>query len=294
MFISIVVPAYNEEKAIEQDLRDIIETMDRSSYQYEVIVVDDASKDKTAEIVKKFENVKLVQHKRNKGSGGARKTGIRVAKGDIIVMTDADGTYPNKDIPRLLEHFPECDMVVGARTSEQGSWKFLRAPVKWFIRKLASYIAGYNIPDLNSGFRAFKKDIAVKFFNILPNTHSWVSTITLAFLCNDYTVEYIPIEYYKRKGKSSFRFVRDTWTYIMLVIYTVMYFNPLKFFLPFTFLLLGTGLGRAIYHGPIQHGRIKESDITIFLTGIIVGVLGLIADLIVKQNKQNYVKTQPL
>ncbi|MBC7261814.1 MAG: glycosyltransferase family 2 protein, partial [Chloroflexi bacterium] len=202
--ISIVIPVYNEEAAIGGDLDIIKQTMDATGKPYEVIVVNDGSTDRTEEIVRSRPWVRLLRHDQNRGTGAARTTGLKAAKGDIIIMTDGDGTYPNQDMPRLLQHMEECDMVIGARTQEQGTWKLLRTPAKWFIRNLAAYLTGTKIPDLNSGFRAFKKDIALKYLNILPTTHSWVSTITIAFLSDGYSVKYIPIDYYKRKGKSKF------------------------------------------------------------------------------------------
>jgi glycosyltransferase involved in cell wall biosynthesis len=284
--VSIVIPAYNEEAAIGLDIDDIKETMNKTDYEYEIIVVDDGSTDNTFNIAKE-KGVRVFQHKKNKGGGIARETGIKHAKYDIIVITDADRTYPVKDIPRLLEHIPEYDMVVGARTKEAGTLPLLRRPAKWFIRKLACFITGEKIPDLNSGFRAFKKKIALKFFNLLPTGHSWVSTITLAFLSNDYEVKYIPIDYYKRKGKSSFHPLRDTWAYMTLVVRTIMFFNPIKFFFPVTIIILAFGFIKFIYDWRILKD-VKESDIMIITVGFVVGAIGVLADLIVKEHKHQY------
>ncbi len=285
--VSIVIPAYNEEEAIGHDLDTILETMGASGYEYEVIVVDDGSTDRTADIARKREGVRLIRHPRNKGTGAARKTGVRQAKGDLVVMTDGDGSYPNQDIPRLLELFPKYDMVVGARTVERGGMRLLRAPTKWLIRQLASFITATKIPDLNSGFRAFKKDIALKFFNILPDSHSWVATITIAFLSNDYQVAFIPIDYYARKGKSTFHPLKDTYNYISLVVLTIMQFNPLKFFLPLATSIFLLGSAKLLYD-LIFLSDIRESDIMLVLTGVIVVVMGLLADLIVKEHRYRY------
>lgn len=285
--VSIVIPVCNEEEAIGHDLDTILETMEVSGYEYEVIVVDDGSTDRTAQIVREREGVRLIRHPRNKGTGAARKTGVLEAKGDLVVMTDGDGSYPNQDIPRLLELFPEYDMVIGARTVEKGGMRLLRVPTKWLIRQLASFITATKIPDLNSGFRAFKKNIALKFFNILPNSHSWVGTITIAFLSNDYEVAFIPIDYYERKGKSTFHPLKDTYNYISLVILTIMQFNPLKFFLPLATSIFLLGSMKLLYD-LIFLSDIRESDIMLVLTGVIVAVMGLLADLIVKEHRYRY------
>jgi len=284
--LTIIIPAYNEEESIGEDIDTIIETMEKTEYKYEIIVVDDGSTDKTSQIVKNKRGVELIQHSYNKGVGAARKTGILKARGEIIVMTDGDGTYPNQDIPKLLNYIRDYDMVIGARIGKNIQWPLIRRPARWFIRKLASYLIATKIPDLNSGLRVFKKDLARKFFNILPETHSWVSTITLAFLANGYTVKYVPIDYYKRKGKSTIHPIKDTYNFISLVIRTVMYFNPLRVFLPLTALILISAIIRTLYDATVLH-RIKESDIMLFLTGLIIGVLGLLADLIVRLQKKD-------
>ena len=279
-FISIVIPAYNEEEAIGRDIDVIKTTMDKTSYQYEIIVVDDGCTDKTADIAKK-KGAKVLHHPHNKGVGAARKTGIKAAKGDIIVMTDADCTYPNQDIPRLLEHMGDYDMVIGARNSEQGTIRALRRPVKFFLRKHAEYVTREKIDDLNSGFRAFRKNIALKYFNILPQGHSWVSTITIAFLSHNYNVKFIPIDYYRRKGKSTFHPIKDTYGFLTLIIKTIMYFNPLRIFMPITLLLFTAGFTRTVYDATVLH-KVKESDIMLVMTSIILGALGLMADLMSK------------
>jgi glycosyltransferase involved in cell wall biosynthesis len=285
--VSIIIPVYNEEAAIGDDLDTIIETMDASSIPYEIIVVDDGSTDRSADIVRKRKGVKLIQHAYNRGVGAARTTGVKAAKGEVIVMTDGDGTYPNHEIPRLLGYIGEYDMVIGARRRETGSLKPLRSLVKLFVRLLASYLTGVRIPDLNSGFRAFKKEVAEEFLKILPATHSWVGTITIAFLSEGHSVKFIPIDYYKRKGrKSSIHPISDTYNYISLVVRTIMYFNPLKVFLPVTLVLVSIATIKLI-RDIIVYRSLYIPGITLMLvlTAIQVGAIGLLADLIVKRSR---------
>ncbi len=282
---SIVIPVWNEEEAIGQVIDDTIAAMEKSRYPYEIIVVDDGSTDRTAEIVRARPTVRLVQHTRNRGVGRARNTGIRAALGDVIVMTDGDGTYPVQDIPRLLDAMEMNDMVIGARRREAGTVKWLRSPAKWLIRSLACYLTATNIPDLNSGLRAFKKDIAAKYFHLFPPGHSWVSTITIAFLSDGYSVAFVPIDYYERTGRSTFHPIRDTYNYLVAVLRSITYFNPLKVFLPLSILLMSAGVLKTIYD-LVSQGRIKESDVTLVTIGVLIGVLGLLADLIVTQSKK--------
>jgi glycosyltransferase involved in cell wall biosynthesis len=282
--VSIVIPVYNEEQAIGDDLDLIIKTMEASDYDYEIIVVDDGSTDSSADIVRQRSQVKLIRHPYNRGTGAARTTGIKQAEGDVIAMTDGDGTYPNQDIPRLLGYMDEYDMVVGARRRESGTLKWLRSPVKHLIRLLASYLVGMRIPDLNSGFRVFRKDLARKYLNILPRTHSWVSTMTIAFLSDGHTVKHVPIDYYPRKGRSTFRPVADTYNYLSLVARAIMYFDPLKVFLPVA-LVLGTVAVAKLVRDLVTYRTfyIPGDTLLIVFVAAQVFVIGLLADLIVRR-----------
>jgi polyisoprenyl-phosphate glycosyltransferase len=285
--ISVIIPAYNEEEAIGSILDQVKNTMDGHKYDYEIIVVDDASTDKTFEIAKS-RNIKIVRHSVNKGVGAARKTGVLNASGGIIVMLDADGTYPINSIPDLLEYIPEYDQVVGARKKECGTLKSLRQPVKWIMFSLASFLVKQKIPDLNSGFRALKKDILLKYLYLIPNGFSCVTTMTLAFLCNGYNVKYIPIDYYKRIGKSKFRILVDTRDFLFTIIRIVMYFNPLRIFMPLSLLILLAGIIKTAYSiFFMKTGQMRVSDTVILIIGIIILTFGLLADLIVTQNKKN-------
>jgi len=286
--VSVIVPAYNEEEALPGDLEVIIKTMEASRWDWELIVVDDGSKDRTAEIAAGFDKVKLLKHRENRGGGFARNTGIKAATGDVVLVTDGDGTYPNQDIPALLEKMEEedLDMVVGARTKEAGTMRFLRMRAKWFIRKLAEWLSGFTIPDLNSGLRAMKKDVFVQFKEILPWGHSWVSTITLAMLSTGFSVGFMEIDYYPRKGTSTFHPLKDTYNYITLVIRTVTWFNPLKVFFPTALLIIAAGLVKLVVDS-ILYGyfRVTGTTVIVLLVGIQLVALGLIADLIVQRGK---------
>ncbi|HZQ08965.1 MAG TPA: glycosyltransferase family 2 protein [Anaerolineae bacterium] len=285
-FISIIIPAFNEEEGIGPTLATIFQTMDAAHYDYEVIVVNDGSTDHTPDEAKKFPRATVLNHPRNRGSGASTNTGVRHARGEIIVMTDGDGTYPVQDIPRLLAEMDEYDMVIGARTRETGTLKVLRTPAKWFIRSLASYLTETKIPDLNSGLRAFKKSNALKYAHILPRGQSWVSTITLAHLSDDLEVKWIPIDYYERKGHSKFRPVQDTYNYLMLVLRTVMYFNPIKILFPIGLLILIIGIIRQLWWFAIGNLVVHSSNVLLVLTGLNIIMMALLADLVVRRARQ--------
>jgi len=285
IYVSIIIPAFNEAAAIETDIEAIITAMESSGYSYEITVVDDGSTDGTGELAEAM-GVSVLRLPENKGVGVARTRGVKAARGEVIVMTDADNTYPNEDIPRLLAKIDEgYDMVIGARTKEAGTVRWLRKPVKTIIRRLAEYITSERIEDLNSGFRAMRRDLVMRYLNITPEGHSWVGTMTVAFLSEKRDVAFIPIDYRQRTGRSTFHPIADTYGYMMFIMKTVMYFKPLKVFVPLSVFFITLGVIKGLYDSFVLYD-FKESEIVLLLTGVIIGVLGLLADLVVKLHKK--------
>lgn len=283
--VSVVIPAYNEEKGISKVLTDLKTILDSTQIQYEIIIVDDGSTDKTAEIVKKHNFVRLYQHPINRGYGAALKTGIKGASGDLILITDADGTYPNEYIPELLKFSDEYDMVVGARTGENVSIPLYRKPAKLFLTKLANYLVNNKIPDLNSGMRLFRKDDSMKYFHILPSSFSFTTTITLSYLSDGFLVKYVPIDYHERHGSSKIRPFRDGINFILLIIKAITYFNPLKVFLPISFIMLLVA-ALLFWYTTFVVGKLADiSVIVLVVASIQIGLFGLLADLMVKRNE---------
>ena len=281
--VSVVVPAYNEEQAIAADLQSLQAELAGVPWTYELIVVNDGSADGTGPAARSVEGVRVIDHRRNRGYGAALKTGIRHATADIIVITDADGTYPPRYIPQLVECIQtgDCDMAVGARTGEDVKIPALRKPAKWFLTRLASFLAETPIPDLNSGLRAFRRSSLVPFLSILPSGFSFTTTITLAMLCSDLCVDYFPIDYLVRTGKSKIRPIRDTYNFITLVVKTICYFNPLKVFLPPSLLFVLGGSARLVYDLFVIH-KVAGTEIVLLLSGIQLGAIGLLADVVSK------------
>ena len=284
--VSVVVPAYNEREAIGPVLDAVVATMDAMGTPYEVIVVDDGSSDGTRAVCEERSDVTLIAHDRNLGTGAARTTGARQARGKYLVMIDADGTYPVEAIPRLLEELAGCDMVIGARDHEAGTLRWLRTLAKSSIKALASYLTQSKIPDLNSGLRAMRRDLVLRFLPILPNTHSWVSTITLAFLSDGLRVRWVPITYHRRIGRSTFHPIADTYNYLSLVVRSIMYFNPLRVFLPVSLGMFAIGIGKAIYDIFAYQFHFAPSTVMLVLTALQLGAIGLLADLIVRKHRQ--------
>ncbi len=287
--VTIVLPCHNEQGHVVTEVDRICAAMDASGYSYELVAYDDASTDDTLaalqEAVEKHPHLRIVAFHRNGGSGTVRRIGTHQARGDIVVWTDADMTYPNERIPELvqmLDQDPYLDQIVGARTTEKGTHKFLRIPAKWFIRKLAEALTNSTIPDLNSGMRAFRRDVARPYLRLLPPGFSCVTTITIAFLSNQHNVQYVPISYSTRAGRSKFRFVRDAYRYILQVLRMVMYFNPLKVLMPVALLLLGLGFAKAIFDMIVHPLLFAVNTVLILVSGLIIATLALLADLIVR------------
>jgi glycosyltransferase involved in cell wall biosynthesis len=280
--ISVVIPAYNEERGITTVLEDIIETLSRSARPYELIVVDDGSQDATPAIIEHYREVTLISHPVNKGYGAALKTGIRRAHYDTICITDADGTYPAEHMFDLLERMQttNSDMVVGARTSDQAAIPLVRRPAKWVIGQLANFVCGQPLPDINSGFRVMRRDAVMPFWNLLPGGFSFTTTITLCMLTSNYLVEYLPVNYHARIGASKIRPIRDTLNFITLILRIGLYFAPLKIFLPLSAFLVGLALAWGVFTHFVL-GRLADvSTLVMVMAGIQVAALGLLAELI--------------
>ena len=292
-YVTIILPCYNEEGHVVAEVERIARAMDGSGYSYELLAIDDGSTDQTLaklhEAAPRFPQLEIIPMPRNGGSGVVRRIGTQRAQGEIVAWTDADMTYPNERIPELvqvLEKDPMVDQVVGARTSEQGSYKLLRVPAKWLIRKFAERLSGSRIPDLNSGMRVFRREVALPYLRLLPPGFSCVTTITLAFLSNNHEIQYVPIEYAQRAGSSKFKFVSDAYRYILQILRMIMYFNPLKVLMPLALTLLGVGTLKAVYDVIVHPVHIASDTVLIVITGLIIGSLALLGDLVVRSRAE--------
>jgi len=284
--VSVILPVYNEAGHVEAEVERIHAAFARGGLSGEIIVVDDGSTDGSSELVDAIPGIRVIHLPMNRGTGTARRIGTEAARGDVVVWTDADLTYPNDQIPELLEALKGHDQVVGARDHERGTLKVLRTPAKWMIRHLAQFLVRTPIPDLNSGFRAFRRDVGSQFLNQLPTGFSCVTTMTMSFLANGYTVAYMPIEYGTRAGRSKFHWWSDTRRYLMQVIRMMISYEPLRVFLPPGFLLLAASVGKGIFDVFDKDFRIGTNTIVLLLMATQIIVLGLVADLIVRVNRR--------
>ncbi|MGH9068729.1 MAG: glycosyltransferase family 2 protein [Acidimicrobiales bacterium] len=279
--VSVVLPVYNEAGHLVREIDRVRAALDASPYRYEIVAVDDGSTDGSGELLAGIPGIRLLRFATNRGSGASRKVGTRAARGRVVVWTDVDMSYPNDEIPRLVKELDGYDQVVGARTSEQGTVKALRVPAKWLIAKLASYLAETRIPDLNSGLRAFRRDVALQYLHLLPAGFSCVTTMTMTFLANGYSVRFVPIDYAPRAGQSKFHWWVDTRRYVRQVLRMVLLYNPLKVFLPFGFTLLTLGIAKLAFDLTVHHFHVAADTLVILGAAVSVIMLGVLADLLV-------------
>ncbi|HIK55052.1 MAG TPA: glycosyltransferase family 2 protein [Synechococcales cyanobacterium M55_K2018_004] len=280
---SIVIPVYNEEEAIAQTLDDLQGVLKQVASPYEVVVVDDGSSDRTGEILSRRSDIRLIQHTANRGYGAALKTGIRAARYPIIAITDADGTYPNEQLPHLVMLSKDVDMVVGARIGEKVTYSNLRKIPKWFLVQFAQWVTQETIPDLNSGMRVLRKAVVQKFLAILPDTFSFTTTITIAMLTNGYKVRYEPINYYYRTGKSKIKPIRDTLRFVQIILRTGVYFAPLRVFLPVAGLFFLGGV-LTLLQDIFIRDDITDRTLILLVTATQLAMFALLADMIDKRN----------
>jgi glycosyltransferase involved in cell wall biosynthesis len=287
--VTIVLPCYNEGAHVLKEIDRITAAMHSSEFTYEVLCIDDASTDDTLAVLRdaaqRYAHLRILPFRRNGGSGTARRIGTQQARGEIVVWTDADMTYENERIPelvRVLRDDATYDQVVGARTTEEGTHKWARVPAKWFIRKVAEWLTKTKIPDLNSGLRAFRREVALPYLRLLPAGFSCVTTITIAFLSNQHDIKYVETTYAKRAGTSKFHFVSDAYRYILQVLRMVMYFDPLKVLMPPALWLIVIGVIKGVVDMVRHPFYFPANTVLLFVSGVMIGSLALLADLVVR------------
>ena len=272
--VSVVIPAFNEADHVAEEIRAVRDAISGTGWRFEIILVDDGSTDGTAEAASAT-GVEVVRHSHNMGYGAALKRGIAAASYEWILIIDADGTYPPEAIAPLLAAASGNDMVVGTRTGEAVRMPYQRRLAKWFLRRLASYLAGERLADLNSGLRLMRRGLVERYDHLLPQGFSFTTTITLAAACNGDCVQNVPIDYRSRRGRSKMR-PWHVYDFVLLILRTIVFFNPLKIFIPLGLFLALAGTAKFIYD--LTLNNLSESAVLAFLAALIVWTLGLLAD----------------
>ncbi|MEF3168417.1 MAG: glycosyltransferase family 2 protein [Deltaproteobacteria bacterium] len=270
--ISIVIPAYNE----ADNLPKLINTIKTQYPSCEIIVIDDGSTDDTAKVADSC-NVKVYRHPYNIGNGAAIKNGLRFSSGEIVVFLDGDGQHDPNDIKKLLEYIPDYDMVIGSRSLKDQATLF-RSLANSVFNVLGSYVSNFPIKDLTSGFRAVKREIALEFIDLLPNTFSYPTTLTLGFLRSGRTIKFIPISSHKRqKGKSKISLFKDGARFFYIIVRICTIYSPMRIFFPLSILFFLLGLAYYLYTYMTQ-GRFTNMSALLFINSTIIFSLGLISE----------------
>ena len=274
--LSVVIPAYHEEQVIFDVVSGVQSVLADQGLDYEVIVVDDGSGDRTAQEAGRA-GAHVISHAYNIGNGAAVKTGIRAARGEIIIMMDGDGQHNPEDIPGMLEMMDTYDMVVGSRTkgSDTDVHRDLGNGIYNF---LATYICNRKIKDLTSGFRAFKAEIGREFLHLLPNTFSYPTTITLAVARSGYPFAYYPIQVARRKGQSKINLVRDGLRFFLIIFKVATLFSPLKVFIPASLGLFSLGFGYGLYKVLVLGTRYGPTSALLMTMSGLVFLIGLVSE----------------
>ncbi|MCW5976882.1 MAG: glycosyltransferase family 2 protein [Bryobacteraceae bacterium] len=275
--LSVVIPAYSEEGAIARVVAEVRGMLDSHGIRGEIVVVDDGSKDRTAQAAFSA-GARVIRHRSNRGYGAALKTGISAARHDVVAIIDADGTYPASAIPAMLAELKNADMVVGARIGKNVKIPLVRRPAKWALKHLANYVTASSIPDLNSGLRVFRRNVVLQYFPILPEQFSWTTTITLAMHCDKYAVRYYPVDYRPRVGRSKI-VPWDAMSFAVLILRTAMLFRPLRVFLPLVAICGLYGVAKTALD-LYRDGFVSPSASVALMSALLILMIGTLGDAI--------------
>jgi glycosyltransferase involved in cell wall biosynthesis len=270
--VSIVIPVFNEAARLGETLSAIRELHLASS---EIIVIDDGSTDGSAEVAMTG-GANVVRHPYNIGNGAAIKSGIRAAHGRLLVLMDGDGQHKPEDIPRLLAEAKHYHMVVGAR-AKGSKLRFHRYVANVIYNLLASYVTRFRVKDLTSGFRVLSRLDALRYIDLLPNTFSYPTTLTLAFLRSGLTVKYVPIQTLYRAGQSKISLVSDGVRFLLIITKIATLFSPFRVFLPVSIFFFLAGMTNYVYTYVTTH-RFTNMSVFLLTTAVIVFMLGLISE----------------
>ena len=281
---AIIIPVYNEEGAVADTVTRIQRICSAiHGYAFEIICVNDGSSDNSGKILASLPGITVLTHRVNRGYGAALRTGLDYSTQNWIFITDADGTYPLEELSSLLACAETgVDMVVGSRGGAGINRSPFRQLARWVLRKMVHGLTGVMVPDLNSGMRVFRRSLYTEFRHLLPFGFSFTTTLTVASLYSGCRVEYIAIHYERRVGQSNIKPVKDFFGFVMLIVRLASYFEPLRFFLPASFLLLAIGVLRAI-RDIIVVNQIGALSVILLLTAFQVFAFGVIADVIVRR-----------
>jgi glycosyltransferase involved in cell wall biosynthesis len=286
--VSIIIPVFNEAEKLAEMLHKIRALQLAGS---EIIVVDDGSTDGSAKIAIET-GANVIRHPYNIGNGAAVKSGMRAARGRLLILMDGDGQHNPQDIPRLLADSKDYHMVVGAR-GKGSKLRFHRYAANLAYNLLASYVTRFRVKDLTSGFRVLSRRDGLRFIDLLPNTFSYPTTLTLAFLRSGLTVKYVPIQSLYRSGQSKISLVTDGIRFLLIITKIATLFSPFRVFLPVSMFFFLAGMTNYISTYTSEH-RFTNMSVFLLTTAVIIFMLGLISEQIALLRMERLQSTQHL
>ncbi|MHC4637843.1 MAG: glycosyltransferase family 2 protein [Planctomycetota bacterium] len=282
--VSVILPAFNEAEAIGEVLDKLVPLAGEKGW--EVLVVDDGSADQTG-VIAQDHGAKVLTHPYNRGYGASLKTGLHAAAGDVVVIMDSDGQHDENDISRLLEEIDNYDMVVGERVKGSHN-EWIRRPGKWVLSRVANILSARKIPDLNSGLRAFKKELLLKLIHLMPDGFSFSTTSTVAYCSMNFRTKYIPIKTRARVGTSTVKQVRHGFETLLLMLRLIVLFNPLKVFMPVSLFFILTGTIYQIFIFITEGLHVHGGAVVTLIAGIQIFLFGLMIDQISSIRREKY------
>jgi glycosyltransferase involved in cell wall biosynthesis len=290
----VVVPCFNEELGITSTVERIVLGLQAAlpspdaAPDFEVVIVDDGSTDGSPEAIeslrRRWHCVRVLHHEENSGYGAALKTALRSTRASFVAMTDADGSYPDARLGDLVRAAGEADMVVGARSPHDPHYPFLRRIPKRVLTSWVSWLVGRRVPDINSGFRAFRRTAVMGFLPLLPDGFSFTTTLTIAMLRAGFRVHFVPIQTAPRYGRSKIRPIRDTLAFVQLILRTGFYFAPLRMLAPLMLALVLSTLASGLYDALVLRNLTDKTLILLVFT-IGTSLCALLADMIDKRTR---------
>lgn len=283
MKVSVLIPAFNEEAAVGDTVRRVLACLGVSGHEHEVIVIDDGSTDGTAAAAA-APGVRVLGHPQNAGYGRSLKTGLQQATGEWVVILDADGTYPVEEIPRLLDETGRHDMVVGSRTGPHFRGSFAKSAGRRALQAMVHFVTGVKVPDVNSGFRAFRREDALRNLAHIGNGFSFTTTLTLILLLEGRFVRYVPVAYASRVGTSKVQFRRDILRTLQILLQAILAYNPVKLYLLLAVLTVPAFAPALLADLLLDGGRGAGTIVALLVgTNFLLLALGFLADLLARR-----------
>jgi polyisoprenyl-phosphate glycosyltransferase len=276
--LSVLIPAVDEAASVGGTVHAVRDALTAAAVDHEIIVIDDGSTDGTAQAAEAA-GALVLRHPVNRGYGRALKTGLRRAAGETLAIIDADGSYPADALPALLSRMGPFDMVVGAR---QGM-HYRGSRAKWIgrlaLQRMVLFVTGVRVPDVNSGLRVFRKQIALEHIGQIGNGFSFTTTLTLAMLLEGHFVEYVPVPYHARVGTSKIRLRRDVLRTMQILTTAILAYNPIKLFLVLAYAAGLASLGSLLLDVLAADGAHAGVITAVGLTAVLlIFSLGLLAE----------------